>query len=109
MEGFEDGLTVGTDAVMDANPGDEPTQGQLFALFQMRSALRRFLSDSSNMCRGVGVTSGQYQLLLAVRAAAAMRPPTMSSLAKMLHAGRVRSYRWLTARRRPRWSAGCGT
>jgi DNA-binding MarR family transcriptional regulator len=53
------------------------------ALARFRVALRSFLAFSESECRAAGVTTQQYQLLLAVRGYDG-RAPTTSELAELL-------------------------
>jgi DNA-binding MarR family transcriptional regulator len=62
----------------------EPVTDQDFAdLLAWRSSLRRFLKWSEAQCAEVGVTNGQYQLMLAVKGSL-HASPTVGEIADLL-------------------------
>ena len=63
---------------------DDPTDADLRALAEWRSALRRFLASSERIARREGVSPAQYQLILFVGATPDGRPPAIGDLARRM-------------------------
>lgn len=62
----------------------ELTQADFESLLALRTGLRRFLRWSEEQARAAGLTSGQHQLLLAIRGHPGSAPPTIGELADYL-------------------------
>jgi DNA-binding MarR family transcriptional regulator len=62
----------------------EPTQADFEQLLRLRTGLRRFLRWSEQQARANGLTSGQHQLLLAIRGHPGELSPTIGEIADYL-------------------------
>jgi DNA-binding MarR family transcriptional regulator len=60
------------------------TQSDFEHLLELRTGLRRFQRWSTEQAEAVGITSGQHQLMLAIRGHAGPNPPTIGEIADYL-------------------------
>ena len=63
---------------------DDPTDSDLRALAEWRSALRRFLASSERIARREGVSPAQYKLILFAEATPEDRSPAIGDLAERM-------------------------